>query len=179
MLLEAKDLTGPLVAALAVGVGIWQYRTNSQRDFIKPVREAQLKLYQEASSAAAQLATLRRDTAEWNKSRDEFLRLFYGPLAMVEDFDHGPDDRDKDLSVEMAMIIFKSCLDNRGDEGTLRDLSLALAHTCRRSLGESWGYTVQQLAGDYQRLARNYWNEHRADRQSSPPPGNDGGKQKA
>jgi hypothetical protein len=79
----------------------------------------------------------------------------------------------------MAMIIFKSCLDNRGDEGTLRDLSLALAHTCRRSLGESWGYTVQQLAGDYQRLARNYWNEHRADRQSSPPPGNDGGKQKA
>jgi hypothetical protein len=145
--------------------------------------EAQLKLYQDASSAAAQIATLPRDTPEWRKSRDEFLRLFYGPLAIVEDFHHGPDDRDEELSVEEAMIIFKSCLDNeagcRAAGGNLLNLSLALAHTCRRSLGESWGYTVQQLEGDYQTLAKSYWDNYKANRQSNPSPENDGRTQKA
>ena len=39
---------------------------------------------------------------------------------------------------------------------TLPGLSLALAHSCRESLGRSWGYEVKQLEGDYQQLALAY-----------------------
>jgi hypothetical protein len=62
---------------VAVAVGVWQYRLTSLREFIKPVREAQLKLYQEPSSAAAQIATLQQESPEWIKARQEFLRLYY------------------------------------------------------------------------------------------------------
>jgi hypothetical protein len=44
MSLELTDLIGPGVAVVAVAVGVWQYRLTSLREFIKPVREAQLKL---------------------------------------------------------------------------------------------------------------------------------------
>ena len=170
--LTAKDLIGPFVAILAVAVGLWQYRVTSKRDFIIPVREAQLKLYQEASSAAAQLATLTRDTEEWKKSRDEFLRLYYGPLAIVEDFHHGPNEPDKGLTVELAMIIFKSYLDDehgcRMAHGDPLDLSLALAHTCRQSLGDTWGYSFKQLKGEYQGFAKKYWDRYN---ELAPPHG--------
>jgi len=159
MSLELTDLIGPGVAVVAVAVGVWQYRLTSLREFIKPVREAQLKLYQEASSAAAQIATLQQGSPDWIKARQEFLRLYYGPLAIVESFDHATDSRER-LTVEHAMIIFKSCLDDEKQCNELGanvyDLSLALAHSCRESLGRSWGYEVKQLDGDYQELALAY-----------------------
>jgi hypothetical protein len=153
MSLELTDLIGPGVAVVAVAVGVWQYRLTSLREFIKPVREAQLKLYQEASSAAAQIATLQQESPEWIKARQEFLRLYYGPLAIVESFDHATESGER-LTVERAMIIFKSCLDDEKQcnelGANLSGLSLALAHSCRESLGRSWGYKVKQLEGDYQ-----------------------------
>ena len=58
------------------------------------------------------------------------------------------------------MMIFKSCLDEEKQcnelGANLPGLSLALAHSCRESLGRSWGYEVEQLEGDYQRLALAY-----------------------
>jgi hypothetical protein len=119
------------------------------------VREAQLKLYQEASSAAAQIATLQQGSPDWIKARQEFLRLYYGPLAIVESFDHATDSRER-LTVEHAMIIFKSCLDDEKQcnelGANLYDLSLALAHSCRESLGRrgdtrssSWTATIRNL----------------------------------
>lgn len=171
MSLKLKDIIGPIVAAVAVIAGILQYRSTSQSEFIKPVREAQLKLYEEASSAAAQIAILKRDTPEWTKSHQSFLTLYYGPLAMVEDFDHDQtkieakanndlNHRNSKLTVERAMILFKSCMDDEKrctDLGTnLNELSLALAHTCRASLGRSWGYDLKQLEGDYQKIALDY-----------------------
>jgi hypothetical protein len=39
---------------------------------------------------------------------------------------------------------------------TLPGLTLALAHSCRESLGRSWGHEVKQLEGDYQQLALAY-----------------------
>lgn len=163
MNLKLKDLIGPAVALVAVAAGILQYRLTSQQDFIKPVREAQLKLYEEASSAAAQLATFQRSAPEWMKSHQEFLKLYYGPLAIVEDFDHLAEHRNEPLTVEQAMIIFKSCLDDeqqcRKLGADLLELSLALAHTCRESLSRSWGYDVKQLKGDYQKLAQDYWKK--------------------
>jgi hypothetical protein len=156
---ELTDLIEPGVAVVAVAVGVWQYRLTSLREFIKPVREAQLKLYQEASSAAAQIATLQQESPEWIKARQEFLRLYYGPLAIVESFDHATESGER-LTVERAMIIFKSCLDDEKQcnelDADLPGLSLALAHSCRESLGRSWGYEVKQLEGDYQQLALSY-----------------------
>jgi hypothetical protein len=143
MPLKLKDLIGPGVAAAAVAAGILQYRATSQDEFIKPVREAQLKLYQEASSAAAQIATLQSQSAEWTTAKGKFLTLYYGPLAIVEDFDHvSKKDDEKTLSVEEAMILFKSCMDNEQQcnalGADLKNLSLALAHTCRESLGRAF-----------------------------------------
>lgn len=179
MFLKLNDLIGPGVALVAVAIGLWQYRSTSQNEFIKPVREAQLKLYQEASSAAAQVATLRRGTPEWTRSHQEFLKLYFGPLAIVEDFEHAPGEGEKQLTVEDAMVIFKSCLDDekRCEElgAGLLGLSLALAHTCRESLGRSWGYEVRQLEGDYQRLALDYrnkvWERQRQQKEDPGAPG--------
>ena len=155
-----KDFGGPLIAAAAVAVGLSQYAITAKRDFVQPLRSAQLARYQEASSAAARLATLPRDSKEWSDSRDDFLRLYYGPLAMVEDFEASTEDR---LTVELAMIIFRSCLDDEQkctkNGANLRDLSLALAHACRESLGESWGYELPQLKGEYQKMAKAYWEK--------------------
>lgn len=44
----------------------------------------------DASSAAVNLATISTADPEWKKAKMEFLRLYlyYGPLAMVEDYQH-------------------------------------------------------------------------------------------
>jgi hypothetical protein len=107
--LELKDVLGPLVGLVVLAVGLLQYRSTTYKDFIRPVREAQLKLYQEASSAAAMTALRSGDTADGKKSREDFLRLYYGPLAIVENFDHTAAAAKDKLTVEKAMIIFK-CL---------------------------------------------------------------------
>jgi hypothetical protein len=82
-----------------------------------------------------------------------------GPLATVESFDHATEHNER-LTVEDAMVIFKSCLDDEKQcnelDANLPGLSLALAHSCRESLGRSWGYEVKQLEGDYQQLAFAY-----------------------
>ena len=158
MSLELTDLIGPGVAVVAVAVGVWQYRLTSLREFIKPVREAQLKLYQEASSAAAQIATLQQESPEWIKARQEFLRLYYGPLAIVESFDHATESGER-LTVErhdhfQIMPRRREAVQRAWCEPA--GLSLALAHSCRESLGRSWGYKVKQLEGDYQEVALAY-----------------------
>jgi hypothetical protein len=173
-----KDLVGPVVAAGAVGVGILQYRATSQEEFLKPVREAQLELYREASSAAAQIAILPRESADRTKAQQNFLTLYYGPLAIVEDFHHAPprsddkkhDDDGKTLpSVEQVMILFKKCMDDEPKcnslGANLQNLSLALAHTCRESLGRSWGQDFPQLEGDYQVKAIEYQKQLEAAQQ--------------
>ncbi len=97
----------------------------------------------------------------------------------MEDFEHTSGQGEKRLTVEDAMVIFKSCLDDekRCDElgGDLLGLSLALAHTCRESLGRSWGYEVKQLEGDYQQLALDYRNKvWQRQRQRKEDPGTPG-----
>jgi hypothetical protein len=156
--LALKDLIGPLVALAAVLLGIWQYRMTSGSEFAKPLREFQLRLYEQATSAAARLATLPRDGKDWTDSRYEFLRLYYGPLAMIENYNHKSSKAG--MTVELAMILFNSCLNDEAmckkQGADLQRLSLALAHTSRQSLGESWGYKIEQLRGDYQIKALDY-----------------------
>jgi hypothetical protein len=134
--LELKDALTILIATVTAVVGLWQYIRTSRRSFLEPIRQTQLKLYLDACSASACLATLSRDSEDWKQAKSEFLRLFYGPLAIVEDYDHSPKKNPK-MTVERAMVAFKECLDSE-ESDQMEDLSLALAHTCRISLGASW-----------------------------------------
>jgi hypothetical protein len=75
---------------------------------------------------------------------------------MFEDYKHNPSGARGDVTVEEAMIAFNRCLEDQSCVGSkrMRDLSLGLAHTCRTSLGTSWGFEAAQLSGDYQKLIR-------------------------
>ena len=211
MPVQLSDWLGPTVAFVAVVAGMLQYRITSGRqlaqykasaesDFIKPYREAQLKLYIEASSAAARMATLKPELPEWKKSYDEFSRLYYGPMGIVADFERTPEGVDAEkferlrndadlansplagsnkvgsLTVEDAMFAFKHCLDSpeKGEdhENDLYNLSLALAHTCRESLARSWGYEIQQFKeGGYQSYAIDYLNRVKSSDPDDDPQG--------
>jgi hypothetical protein len=78
-------------------------------------------------------------------------------MAMVENYRHGITEiANAEITVERAMIAFKKQLELENDGGSkeLRVLSLALAHTCRVSLGSSWGFKAAQLDGTYQELLK-------------------------
>jgi len=63
-----------------------------------------------------------------------------GPLALVED-----------RQVEAAMVTFGNCLRSNCGKDELQKLSLALAHTCRESLGRAWALKLPDLEGRYNR----------------------------
>jgi hypothetical protein len=156
--MKTKDALTLVIAAGGLAWGLIQYHVTSRSEFLKPYREVQIDLYRRASAAAAQLATLPPSDARWEAAKYDFLKLFYGPLCIVEDYRHGPSRDDRTVTVEEAMIAFKTCLDNEKcrSSNVMKDLSLGLAHTCRVSLGSSWGFHAAQLSGDYQKLIREY-----------------------
>ena len=158
---QLTDLLGYVGVLTAVGSGIWQYRSSSMRDFIKPLREAQLRLYEDATSTASMLATLPRNSKQWKERHSHFLHLYFGPLAIFEDFERRPaiearqsgtQPAERKLTVEQAMIDFKRCLHRGTDDKMLTGLSLALAHACRESLGRSWNVRVEHLTGKYNEI---------------------------
>jgi hypothetical protein len=74
----------PLALSLAtIVIGIWQFGEQSAQANREPFLKQQMDLAFEASSSAAQLAN-ETDPDEWEKARKTFLRLFWGPLKMVE-----------------------------------------------------------------------------------------------
>ena len=129
-LLKTASLIG---AAIAFFWAIFQY-INTQKiqiqtrriEATKPFLDRQLKLYTDATQAAATLATSVKET-ELVQARERFWSLYWGELALVED-----------TQVEGAMVQFGSAL-SEGQTGTqLQSLSLQLAHACRDSLANSW-----------------------------------------
>jgi hypothetical protein len=90
MRIELKDMLRPVLTTLALLLGIAQYRWSSYDDFVKPVREAELKVYLEVSDTAARIAILPKGSPDRDKSRTDFLRVYYGSLTMLRDFDHCP-----------------------------------------------------------------------------------------
>jgi hypothetical protein len=93
----------------------------------KPFLERQLRLYTEATQAAATLAT-SKETDELDEARKKFWSLYWGELALVED-----------KRVEAAMVRFGRALESGDVDQQLQQRSLELAHACRDSLAESWG----------------------------------------
>jgi hypothetical protein len=105
----------------------------------RPFLEKQLELCLAASDAAARLAT-QTELGEWQKARAEFLRLYWGPLAIVED-----------PKVESAMVEFAEALAPLNAPGTspggqpLSKLSFNLAHRVRDLILTSWGIKLPNL----------------------------------
>jgi hypothetical protein len=86
------------------------------------------------STEAVGLIAATDEPATRKKAEQDFWRLFYGPMALIQDH-----------KVEKAMIDFARCLKEECDQGKLRAKSLHLAHTCRQSLGESWSVKLPEL----------------------------------
>lgn len=114
--------------------GVYQYsdatraRAEAQRlEASKPFLERQLALYSEATQVAARIATSDDDSVKI-AAIERFWQLYWGELALVED-----------VGVEKAMSRFGIALELMELEGQLPELSLELAHACRKSLAKSWG----------------------------------------
>lgn len=121
-------------AAVAFGWGVVQFVANQgaqaetrRIEATKPFLERQLKLYTEATQAAATLAVSEKPD-ELYRASERFWSLYWGELALVED-----------KRVEAAMVRFGRALESGGFGQQLQQHSLALAHACRDSLAESWG----------------------------------------
>jgi hypothetical protein len=152
-----------LVPVLALLFAIQQYSleqrrssdvdiTNSQRAFMQPVLTRQLDLYLGASSAVATLAS-STNAAEQAKARDEFWRLYWGPLVMLE----SPD-------VSIAMKKVGKCLedaDRACSRQDLQDLSLILSSSLTTDYFSAWSLSPEKYAA----RTINYANSRR-------PPGN-------
>lgn len=121
-------------AVVAFAWGVFQYVQNEQRqvesrriEATKPFLERQLKLYTEATQAAATIAT-SDNPAERTAALKRFWSLYWGELALVED-----------AKVEAAMVQLGRALEQKAPGDQIKRLSLTLAHACRDSLGKSWG----------------------------------------
>jgi hypothetical protein len=131
---SAIKLLSILGAVVTFGWGVYQYvksedrRVESQRvEATKPFLERQLRLYTEATQAAATIAT-SEDRKERAAAEKRFWSLYWGELALVED-----------KAVEGAMVEFGRGLSGGAPAEEIKRLSLRLAHACRDSLALSWG----------------------------------------
>ncbi|MBL8525662.1 MAG: hypothetical protein JNN20_18430 [Betaproteobacteria bacterium] len=135
--MNALSFLPPIIALLGFGFGVYQYYRSNELTYRKPYWEKQLALYLEATSTAATLASTD-DEAAWNDARNNFWRLYLGPLCMVEN-----------TAVESAMVEFGIALgdDSLGFESraTLADLSLNLAMACRKSIRTDWKVQMENL----------------------------------
>ena len=107
-----------------------------------PFWQKRLQLYFDAAEAAGVIAS-QPSGPERAKAESAFWRLYLGPLAVVEDD-----------NVERAMVQLGNCLDKSEacDQITLSRRSLALAHSCRQSIGDTWRLGLTELKGKYQQI---------------------------
>jgi hypothetical protein len=160
-------LISVLVTVAGFGFGIYQYRAqqiqnresqerlarqesearerqavtdkeHAQREFMKPLLDKQLSLYFEASATAATIVKTT-DEAERKKAINNFWRLYYGPLVMVES-----------QGVSGAMKSFGFCLDGteQCDENDLQERALALATSLQKALLNSWNLKPEDFTKD-------------------------------
>lgn len=107
-----------------------------------PFWQKRLQLYFEAAEAAGVIAS-QSSGPDRTKAEAAFWRLYLGPLAVVEDD-----------NVEGAMVRLGNCLDKSEtcDQITLSRRALALAHSCRQSIGDTWRLGLTELKGKYQQI---------------------------
>jgi hypothetical protein len=134
----------PILAILTFAWGIYTYRITTELQLqkteaeavrsaetrrieaSKPFLEKQLKLFTEATSVTAKIATSDNQD-EINTARKRFFELYWGELGLVERGD-----------VAGAMIAFKEALDAGKPQLVLQPVALRLAHACRVELAAAW-----------------------------------------
>jgi hypothetical protein len=142
-------LVSALIGAATIGVGIWQFREDSEMradtarlEARKPFLEKQMELCFSASEAAATLATTT-DPKRWRASKETFWTLYWGPLSIVE----RPLAAGEIGAVEGHMVEFGNKLKPLQNDPTLplselERSSLDLAHACRDLIFDSWEIEV-------------------------------------
>ena len=119
--------------------------TLREQEFRKPFWQRRIDLYFDASDAVAKLANLK-DGSEREKARERYEQLFYGPLVIVE------DDKVAAAMVDIRTYLEQCDVDPKSyNRATLNGLSLALADSCRESIGESWQTKLESLKGKYRK----------------------------
>src|SRR4051812_36517729 len=88
------------IAVVTLVAGFVQFGTTSAFSVRQPFLQKQTEVCHAAAEHVARLAsTLHAET--WDKSREEFWMLYWGPLAIVEDVETQTTNR-----VEAAMVAF-------------------------------------------------------------------------
>ena len=129
------------VAVFAVGLA--QYVTTSAFSVRQPFLELQSRLCNSAAEHAARLASTC-ELSTWQKSREEFWMLYWGPLAIVEDVES------KSNRVEAAMVKFGDILktiDAVSPPLPIRSLeqpALEISHACRDLLASKWNAGIMK-----------------------------------
>jgi hypothetical protein len=110
----------------------------AQREFMKPLIEKQQTLYFEAASSAAAIAS-SSDARERSKAVDNFWRLYFGPLVMVES-----------KTVSGAMSDFGNCLSKIEpcNSENMKNRSLALASALEESLLKTWNARPEEFSNN-------------------------------
>jgi len=131
---ETADLVikavGLIGAAIAFGVGLWQYRDTKQKEFYVELWNKRLAVYVQASEAAAKIS-VAKSLDETIESRRTFWSLFFGPMSIVED-----------LEVKEAMQAFgrelRAVESGAQPMESLQQPSYRLSTALRDSLSRTW-----------------------------------------
>jgi hypothetical protein len=102
--------------------------------------QLQLNYYVEASEVTATLATEEIGSEDYQNARKKFMRLFWGPLSIVEE-----------KTVEARMITFKNLLveyekpESKVTRGQLEQASLNLAHDASKYTINVWVDSAERI----------------------------------
>jgi hypothetical protein len=135
------------VAIVALVVGLVQFGTINSFSVRQPFLEKQTELCHLAAEHSARLASTI-DAQTWQKSREEFWMLYWGPLAIVEDVESQRVNR-----VETAMVEFKNELTKINPVAptlpinSLQLPALNVAHACRDLLSSKWNFGILRWFG--------------------------------
>jgi hypothetical protein len=132
------DAVAKIITAIAVicGVAFASYQYFSNREYQlttarieaqKPFLDKRLQMYIDATTAAAIIATSKNEP-EVKKAKEEFWKLYLGPMIVVQD-----------PTVENPMRRFADCLqDSKNCDAPIAELARSLAQSCNRSLTRDW-----------------------------------------
>jgi hypothetical protein len=138
--LDVVPWVGLVVSILTVWVGIWQFLLQQIQSNKQEFGKKQLELCVQATDAAARLAETK-DPVEWEKSRQAFWILYWGPLAIVED-----------QNMATAMIDFGKHLpkDSVPPSGLpVHDLdapAINIAHAARNLIQTNWNVNLAPIS---------------------------------
>jgi hypothetical protein len=120
-----------------------------ERESKKPFLDRQLAAYFDACEAASTIAMLPVENPKRRSAEERFRQMYLGEFALVED-----------ASVATAKTNFFNCLEeldasdttctvepNRSEK--LKDLSWALASSCRDAIAKRWTIDLSELENPY------------------------------